>query len=543
VPNEPEGTASSVGQTIGQKLLLAFPGKDRLSREAQEAIRAYRPGGITLFRSLNVEDPAQVRQLTDMLQQAARQAGLPPLLIAADQEGGQLMAIGEGTTPLPGNLALGAAGSPELARQAGEVLGRELAAMGVNVDYAPCCDVNVNPDNPVIGTRSFGEDPQQVAKFSAALVAGLQSAGVAAAAKHFPGHGDTASDSHHGIPVVPHSLERLQQVEFLPFRAAIQAGAKLVMTAHLALPAVEWRSDLPATLSPAIIRGLLRGKLGFEGVVVTDAMDMKAIRQGEELGEEAVRSAAAGTDLLLMASDPLDQRRVHTGLERALQRGQLDSAEMAASVSRIMVLKNWLAEQGPQPDLALVGSPAHRTVADEIARRSVTLVRDQAGLLPLRPQEGQRLVVILPRPSDLTPADTSSYVTPALAEALRSFHSDVAEFILPHTPVEQDIAAVLQQVRRSDIVILGLLNAFAQPGQVALAQALLKSGNPVAIAALRMPYDLAALPEAGTFCCTYSILEPSMQALARALFGQARFQGRLPVSIPGLYPAGHGQAL
>ncbi len=543
MPHGPDRTASSVGQTIGQKLLLAFPGKDRLSPEAQEAIRVYRPGGITLFRSLNVDYPAQVRQLTELMQQAARQAGMPPLLIAADQEGGQLMAIGEGTTPLPGNLALGAAGSVELAYQAGEVLGKELAAMGVNVDYAPCCDVNVNPDNPVIGTRSFGEVPQQVAGLSAALVTGLQSAGVAAAAKHFPGHGDTASDSHHGIPVMPHALERLEQVEFPPFRAAIQAGVKLVMTAHLALPAVEGRSDLPATLSPTIIRGLLRGALGFDGVVVTDAMDMKAIRQGEGLGEAAVRSAAAGTDLLLITSDPLDQRRVHASLERALQLGQLDAAEMGVSVGRIMALKNWLAEQGPQPDLAVVGSAAHRAVADEIGARSVTLVRDQAGLLPLRPLPGQRLVVILPRPLDLTPADTSSYVTPALAEALRRYHPDVAEFVLPHAPQEQDIVAVLQQVRGTDTVILGTLNAFAQPGQTAVVLALLKTGIPTVIAALRMPYDLAAFPAAPTFLCTYSILAPSMHALARALFGRAPFQGRLPVSIPGLYSAGYGQAL
>jgi beta-N-acetylhexosaminidase len=186
----------------------------------------------------------------------------------------------------------------------------------------------------------------------------------------------------------------------------------------------------------------------------------------------------------------------------------------------------------------VVGGAAHRAVADEIARRSLTLVRDQAGLLPLRPLAGQRLVVILPRPLDLTPADTSSYVTPALAEALRNYQPDVAEFVLPYAPQDQDIASVLQQVRRTDIVILGTLNAFTQPGQAALAQALLKAGNPTLIAALRMPYDLAAFPAAPTFLCAYSILKPSMQALARALFGQARFVGKLPVSIPGLYRAG-----
>jgi beta-N-acetylhexosaminidase len=231
-----------------------------------------------------------VRELTQALQQAARNEGLPPLLIAADQEGGQLMAVGEGTTPLPGNLALGATGSPQLAHQAGEVLGRELSAMGINLNYAPCCDVNVDPQNPVVGTRSFGENPEEVAHLSAAMVKGIQSSR-RRHAKHFPGHGDTVSDSHHGIPVVPHALERLNALNFL--LSSFQAGARAVMTAHLALPAIDGRADLPATLSPAILKGLLRQELGFTGVIITDSMDMQAIRQGEALGREAVAAVSA----------------------------------------------------------------------------------------------------------------------------------------------------------------------------------------------------------------------------------------------------------
>ena len=228
-----------IEQAIGQKLLLAFRGKDRPSDEIIRALREYRAGGITLFRAFNIDRPSQVRQLAEQLQSLARDLNLPPLLMGLDQEGGQLMAVGEGTTPLPGNMALGATGSVELARRAGEVLGRELAAMGINFGYAPCVDVNINPDNPVIGIRSFGEDPVQVSKLAVAMIEGIQSQGVAATAKHFPGHGDTASDSHHGVPSVPHALERLKTVEFPPFQAAIKAGVRAVMTAHLALPAVD----------------------------------------------------------------------------------------------------------------------------------------------------------------------------------------------------------------------------------------------------------------------------------------------------------------
>ncbi|HMB21203.1 MAG TPA: glycoside hydrolase family 3 protein, partial [Anaerolineales bacterium] len=274
-------------QTIGQKLLLAFQGKDKPSDKIVRALREYRPAGITLFRSFNIDTPSQLRSLTDQLQRLARDLQLPPLLIAVDQEGGQLMAVGDGT-PLPGNMALGATGSPELARKAGEVLGREMAAVGINVNYAPCVDVNLNPRNPVVGTRSFGEDPQTVAALGAAMVAGIQSQGIAAAVKHFPGHGDTSSDSHHGRPSVPHSVERLRSVELPPFQAAIHAGTKLVMTAHLAIPAIDGPDAPPATLSKNILSNLLRRELGFDGVIVTDAMDMHAIRQGELLREDAL---------------------------------------------------------------------------------------------------------------------------------------------------------------------------------------------------------------------------------------------------------------
>jgi beta-N-acetylhexosaminidase len=528
-----------VEQAIGQKLLLAFAGKQGPTDEMVRALRAYRPAGVTLFRSLNVESPAQVRALTAALQDLARDLGLPPLLIATDQEGGQLLAIGEGTTPLPGNMALGAIGSAELARRAGEVLGRELAAMGVNVDYAPCADVNVNPQNPVVGVRSFGEDPAEVARLTAAMVEGIQSQGVAATAKHFPGHGDTSSDSHLGLPVVPHDLGRLEAVEFPPFRAAIEAGTKLIMSAHLALPALDGPQAPPATLSSNVLQGLLRRRLGFSGVIVTDAMDMRAIRQGEFLGAEAVRAARAGADLLLLTTNPADHARVYQALVEAVRAGELDPDEVRASADRVLSLKTWLAQAPAQPDLSVVGCAEHRRVAQEIAEKSITLVRDRAGLLPLRLLPDRRIAVVMPRPQDLTPADTSSYVTPALAAALRAFHPNVDEFVVPYAPGEADIAAVRERAGQYDLLVAGTLNASGEPGQQALVRELLKTGVPLIVVAMRLPYDLAAFPEAPTYVCTYGILESSMQALAKALFGQIEMEGCLPVSIPGIAPRGY----
>ncbi|HZU21935.1 MAG TPA: glycoside hydrolase family 3 N-terminal domain-containing protein, partial [Terriglobales bacterium] len=265
--------ALTLEQAAGQRFLLSFKGKERPPEELQAALARQHVGGIVLFRAKNMGTLEQLRELTAALQKTAADAGQPPLLIGADQEGGQLMAIGD-ATPFPGNLALGATRSEKLAQRVGQALGRELAAVGINIDFAPVCDVNINPANPVVGTRSFGEDPKLVGRLAAAMVKGLQSAGVAATAKHFPGHGDTGSDSHHAAPVLPHDLKRVRRVELPPFQAAIDAGAKLVMTAHIVLPALNGGTDTPATLSPQILKGLLRKKLGFDGVIVTDAMDM-----------------------------------------------------------------------------------------------------------------------------------------------------------------------------------------------------------------------------------------------------------------------------
>ncbi|HEX8990524.1 MAG TPA: glycoside hydrolase family 3 N-terminal domain-containing protein [Anaerolineales bacterium] len=527
-------------EKIGQRLLLAFHGKDDVPDGFRAALKAYKPAGVTLFRSLNIENPRQVRELTKRLQAAALEAGLPPLLIAVDQEGGQLMAIGNGTTPLPGNMALGATRDRSLARRAGEILGTELRAMGVNVNYAPSCDVNINPHNPAIGIRSFGEDPLEVGEMASAMIEGMQSRGVAATAKHFPGHGDVASDSHYGLPMLRHDLNRLQQVEFPPFQAAIRAKTKLIMTAHLALPAIDGPDAPPATLSPTVLKGLLRSQLGFDGVIITDAMDMQAIPQGAALGANAVRAAAAGADLLLLTSDPADQQRVFESLRHAAQDDSLLMRDMDVSLERIASLKHWLTDQPEAPALDMVGCAAHQEVADEIARRSMTLVRNEAGLLPLRSAPGRRVAAIVPKPSDLTPADTSSYVAPTLAAALRAYHPQVDELSVGNAPSHDEIAELVQRVRRYDLVVLGTLNAFNQPDQQALVSAILGTGIPTVLVAMRLPYDLASVPEAQTTVCTYSILEPSMRALAAALSGVKAFEGQLPVSIPGLYPAGFG---
>ena len=523
-------------QAVKQKLILWFAGQE-VPTEILTLLRQHAIGGVTLFRHLNGGTPAQLRALTTALQEAAQAGGRPPLLICADQEGGQLQAIA-GATAFPGNMALGAAGDNELVRRVGAAMGAELAALGVNVNYAPVCDVNINPANPVIGTRSFGENPAQVARLAAAMVVGLQSAGVAAVAKHFPGHGDTAQDSHDGLAVLPHDNTRLATVELPPFAAAIDAGVRLVMPAHLALPALTGRADLPATLAPTLLRGLLRTTLGFGGVIVSDAMNMAGV--GEPLGPIAVRAAAAGIDLLLLAP-PNDHAEATAAMLAAVRDGALDAADLQASAERVLALKSWIAEQA-QPALSMVGSPAHRMLAGEAAARAITLVRSEAGRLPIRLRANGRLAVVVPELADLTPADTSSYERCELARAVRRFHQSADELTMPADPSEQQVDELARRLARYDLVIIGTINAGARPGQAALVRELLRRDVAVIAIALRLPYDLVAYPEAPTYLCTYSILPPVMDALANALWGRAAITGRLPTAIPGLYPIGHGIA-
>jgi beta-N-acetylhexosaminidase len=521
----------AIEQAVGQQFLVSFTGKRDVPAELRAVLERQQAGGIVLFRARNMGTLAELRELTKQLQRAAGAASpaQSPLLIAADQEGGQLMAIG-GATPFPGNMALGAARSDRLAYRVGQAIGRELAAVGVNVDFAPVCDVNNNPKNPVVGTRSFGEDPKLVGRLGAAMVRGLQAAGVAATAKHFPGHGDTATDSHHAAPVLPHDIRRVRRVELPPFQCAIDAGVRLVMTAHIVFPALNGGSDLPATLSRAILHGLLRRKLGFDGLIVTDAMDMKAMEQGLGYGVDAMAALAAGVDLLLFNHDLARVEEAQATIVQAARRGLLSRESIQVSASRVLALKKWLRTR-QQPPLRTVGCQEHLALAAEVAGKSMTLVRGVGHQLPLRLDAQARVAVVVPRPQDLTPADTSSYLVPQLAAAVRRHHARVDEFLVAMNPNDVEVRALRDQVSSYDLVIVGTINATAAPGQAALVNSLLKQGTRVVAVAMRMPYDLSAYPAAPVYVCTYSILPPSMDAVAGALWGKSGFPGQLPVTI------------
>lgn len=497
-----------------RQLMFSFEG-DTPPAPILDGVRDGKISSFCLFSGQNGTTPAQIRALTDALHTAAAEGGHPPPLIGIDQEGGQLMAIAEGVTELPGNMALGAAGSTELAYAAGGVLARELLAMGVNLNFAPALDVNINPANPVIGTRAFGDTPEAVARLGVALLRGLQDNGVMATAKHFPGHGDTAQDTHHSSAVIPHPLERLQTVELPPFEAAIAAEVGAVMTAHIRVTALD--ADNPATLSPAVISDLLRGQFSYTGLVITDAMDMHAVAR---FGAQASTQAAldAGVDLVLLG---------HLPGQFALMK-HFAAQERPGAVARIQRARARLPRT--LPALETLQSAENQAIARQIAEQSITVVQGSHAL-PI-PADAAPLV-LMPVPENLTPADTSAGVTIDLAGALRPFIPGVRGACFPMRPTPNDIAGLLALAEGAEVVIVGTLDAAQHPAQAELVKALHAAHPNLIAVALRTPYDLMAYPQVANYLCTYGIRQPSIDALACVLAGSLKPTGQLPCKIPG----------
>ncbi|MFD5419576.1 glycoside hydrolase family 3 protein [Streptomyces sp. NPDC127069] len=502
-------------------------------RTAAELVARYHLGGIVYFAwAHNTRSPHQIAALSNGLQRAAAGSGAGvPLLLAVDQEHGAVARIGRPATLLPGAMALGAGGSPADARRAARVAGAELAALGIRQDYAPVADVNVNPANPVIGVRSFGSDPDAVAELAAAQVRGYQGAGVAATAKHFPGHGDTETDSHVGLPVMRHSRAQWEELDEPPFRAAVEAGADVVMTAHIVFPALDPSGD-PATLSRPIVTGILRERLGFRGVVVTDALDMAGVRQKYGDDRVPVLALKAGCDQLLNAPD---LGLAYRSVLAAVGSGELTRERIEESVLRILEVK---ARRGlfddPYADEervdAVVGTGEHLAAADTIAAGTTTLLANPRGLLPLDAASGPRLLVTGAEPP--SPTGTTGPPVQVLARELTALGCRAQAL-----PADQAVAAA---PGHAAVVVCTYNVPEGESPQRTLVADLVATGVPVVLVAVRNPYDPARLPECAAEVATYTWTDVELRAAARVLTGARRPSGRLPVPVPGRYPLGHG---
>ena len=478
-----------------------------------------------------------------------------PLLVAADLETGagfrmrgavQMPGTIElgGATDFPSLMAVGATADPQLAYEMGRITAREARGVGIHIPFAPVLDVNNNPDNPIINVRSFGENPEDVADLGAAFVRGVQEHGAIATGKHFPGHGDTETDSHLGLPVIPHSRARMDSVEIFPFRHAIEAGMGAVMTAHISVPSLDGGVGDPATLSSAVLTDLLRDEMEFDGLLFTDAMDMSAISRGFGAEEASVRAIEAGADVILM---PPSVERAVEGIAAAVESGRIEASRIDASVRRILETKKQMGldrDRTVQIDQIgqVVGIPAHTQVAAEIAERSITLLHNGGNLLPLLGTRSARVMsVSFRRTSDVL--------------AGRYFNTRLRQTYPRLTTAGLDVNSgpalyedLLRQARQQALVILSTyVTAFSQSGSLALpeevvdfAGQLTEIGVPHIVISFGNPYLITELPDVRAYMLAWSGSEVSQTAAAQALFGEIEISGRVPTRIPPLYEIGDG---
>ncbi|AIS02328.1 glycoside hydrolase family 3 protein [Streptomyces glaucescens] len=518
-------------------------------RTVAELIAKYQVGGVIYFSGWanNIQNPRQIADLTNGVQRASLALPTPiPSLISIDQEHGANVRIGSGATQLPGAMALGAGGSLLDARTAGRISGTELAALGIHQNFAPVADVNVNPANPIINVRSFGADAREVGRMVAAQVTGYQQVGVVACAKHFPGHGDTGEDSHTGLPVITHTREEWGRIDAPPFKAAIAAGVDSIMTAHLQVPALD-PSNEPATLSPAILQGVLRDELGFDGVIVSDALNMRGVRTKYGDDRVPVLALKAGVDQLLF---PPDIGVAYKGVLAAVRSGEITEDRLDESVLRILRLKDKVGLLSGSPYVSpkvvdrIVGAHKHQRAAARIAERTTTLLVNEDETLPLR--RGQRKLLVVGA-SPAFPTDDTRTTVPELAKAFGELGYSTTHLATGRTPDAAKVDEAVAAARGRDAVVVTTDNVGPTSAQRTLVARLLATGVPVVHLAVRNPYDVAHLGDVPASLVSYGWTEVELRAAARVIAGRVEPRGKLPVPIQRaddpaevLFHSGHG---
>jgi beta-N-acetylhexosaminidase len=509
-------------EKVGQMLVVGFHGlepPDHILRWLAEG----RIGGVILF-ARNVRDPPQVAELT----RACREAAPRPILVAIDQEGGVVARLREGFTESPGAMALGAAGSEELAEGVSMALGAEMRALGINWNLAPALDLTHNIQNPSVGVRSLGVDPDCVSRLGVAQLRGFQRAGVAATAKHFPGKADTPVDPHVSLPVIEGPMKDMWDTDLAPFRAASEAGVAAMMVTHVQFKALE--PDHPSTLSPSITKGLLREDVGFKGLVSTDCMEMKAVtnRYGPE--ESAVLAALAGANIILFSHTREHQEAAHDALLDAARTGRLSIEEIDFAIERVREVKERFAISR-RPSLEAIRRPEHLEIAARAARSGTILLRAGSGALPIL-RDDPRRVALIEFVSQLEIEALEQGARTHLASLIQEELPSVESLWLdPDSPSEGPLGGARALASSSEVVIVATRNAHLIPRQRELAQELLASGRESVLLCLRNPYDAGTLKGAEAVICTCGDGEPSLAAAAHLLAGRFKPTARLPVPL------------
>jgi beta-N-acetylhexosaminidase len=513
----------------GQLMSVAFHGT-KITPAVEAMIRGRSVGGVILYSENFDGDAARLKTLIADLSRITSDAKVVPLFFSIDQEGGAVVRIARGATILPGNMALAATPDPaDSVRRAVAITARDLRAVGVNFELAPDADVNNEPRNPIILNRSFGSDPQRVAALVTAATGAFADAKLLCCVKHFPGHGATTTDSHTGLPLLDVDRARLDAVELVPFKAAISAGVPAIMSAHIRIPALDPTPDLPVTLSPRVMTDLVRKQLAFDGLLVTDDLEMGALTQTRSESQAGYDAFLAGADLLLFRFDETAQTDAHDRLSRGISTDTSARARSEESVMRILAVKERFGILDGAAPVGSAGSDADRATADELARASITVLR--SGGLPLR---GRIFAVAPVNPDIALVADQ-----PTLAQVLAQRLPSVTTQTISLSPSQADIDRAVGAARVADVVVLGASDLFSYPQQAALAKAL-QAVRPTVLVSLRSPYDIQSAPGVSGYVCAYTGREPTLRALADVLSGARAPTGTLPVDVPGVYRIGDG---
>ncbi len=504
-------------QDIGQRFVFGFQGPI-IPDSFRALVHEYKIGNVILFRH-NVVNNSQLRALCAEIQQLIMTETGHPAFIAIDQEGGMVSRLGEDAIAVPGNMAIAATDDPANARAAAQITSHQLRGLGINMNLAPVLDVNSNARNPVIGVRSYGDAPLRVAQFAREAVLGYADAGVCCCGKHFPGHGDTAVDSHIGLPCIDKSLSDLERCELIPFRAAIEADIPAIMSSHILFPKLE-DSNIPATMSRRIMHGLLRKQLGFNGLVLSDCMAMDAIRRHYGAPQGALAAMNAGVDLVFVSSDEDLQRETAAFLCESAQTGALDSGEMQASLQRILHFKAQYAYTDALPEF--VEQDQDIAASEYLHRRAVThvggvLFKPDTHTFFCGPEDY--------RASLVGNSAAAIEAAPLLFESIYGGGSAVCS----KDPDSAEIRKIINQAAAYDKIVMFTCNGHLFSGQIALAKALSTLSKPMIIAALRNPYDLAMLPDIGRIA-VYDYSLSALHALMDAL-NTNQFYGHLPIQL------------
>ncbi|TKJ29003.1 MAG: beta-N-acetylhexosaminidase [Chloroflexi bacterium B3_Chlor] len=512
-------------QKVGQLFVVYFT-DPHFSPDLAEMITQYHVGGIIIF-GRNVTTLQDLAELINEAQSAAVTTEPEiPLFVATDQEGWPILRLWEGATVFPSSMAVGATDSVLDAQLMAGVMAAELEAVGINMNLAPVLDVNTNPANPIIGIRSLSSSPELVSRLGTAMIEAYQAQGIIATAKHFPGHGDTSLDSHLSLPTISHDLARMEAVELVPFEAAISAGVDCIMTAHISAPSLDPVPYRPATLSPPVLQGLLREQMGFEGLIATDSLGMRALTDQYDVPSAASLAFQAGADLLMFGDDPghdpSEQRAAYQRVLGLVEQGTVPMSRLDDSVRGILLLKARRGILDWQPVVVdriveQVGTAQHLAAAQQVALDSITLVKDEDGLLPLDPQFST--LVVYPQGGR------------GLAEAMQRHGSSIRVLEVSQRPSTAEVEQVVVQAQGADVVVLGTSNVQRFAEQARLVESL-HGHHPLITVALDSPYDLLSYPQVSTYLVTYGRAPVSLEALAEVLFGLQAPRGRLPVELP-----------